>query len=104
MEIRDHLYPVPFVAEPDDTRFFQLFCRPQGDETLSEGTVIMNYELSAEEREILQRFEQGELRSATSAPHEMEMAHEAARNAINEVDKQHIALRYDSSPSGVGSA
>ncbi len=63
----------------------------------------MNYKLSAEEREILERFEHGELRSA-AAPHEMEMAHEAARNALNEIDKQHIAFRYDSSPSGAGSA
>ena len=64
----------------------------------------MNHKLSAEEREILERFEHGELRSAAAAPHEMEMAHEAARNALNEIDKQHIAFRYDSSPSGAGSA
>lgn len=63
----------------------------------------MNYELSAEEREILQRFEQGELRSATSAPHEMEVAYQAARNAIEELEKHPRALRCDSSPSGGGS-
>lgn len=79
MESGNHLCLVPFVAEPDDTRFLQLSCQPQGEETLTEGTVIMNNKLSAEEREILQRFEQGELRSATSAPHEMEVAHQAVR-------------------------
>ena len=63
----------------------------------------MNYELSAEEREILERFEPGELRSATSAPHEIEVAHQAARNAIEEVEKHPKALRCDSSPSGSGS-
>lgn len=43
----------------------------------------MNDKLSAEERDILGRFERDELRTALGAEREIEIAREAARNTFN---------------------
>ena len=47
----------------------------------------MNYELTDEEREILERFERGELRRSSDADRELEIALQAARNTLNDLDK-----------------
>ena len=44
----------------------------------------MTYELDAEEREILERFEQDGLCSAPEAGHELELSRQAARNTLAE--------------------
>ena len=46
----------------------------------------MDYELTEEERDILERFERGELRRSPDAEREMEIALLAARNTLNERD------------------
>ena len=46
-------------------------------------TDIMNEEMSAEERDILDRFQRGELRSVSNAEQEIEAARQAARNTFN---------------------
>ena len=46
-------------------------------------TDIMNEEMSAEERDILDRFDRGELRSATNVEQEIKAARKAARNTFN---------------------
>ncbi len=51
----------------------------------------MNYEMTEEERYILERFERGELRRSPDADREMEIALQAARNTLNEQD---MALRH----------
>ena len=43
----------------------------------------MNDQLNTEEREILDKFERGELRPAPEADREMEIAPQAARNTFN---------------------
>ena len=48
-----------------------------------EETPKMNYKLDTEERDILDRFERDELRTAPGAEREMENARKAARNTLN---------------------
>ena len=43
----------------------------------------MNDRLNTEERDILDRFEQGELRSVADVEREIKVAHQAARNTFN---------------------
>ena len=47
----------------------------------------MNDELSAEERDILDQFERGELRTAPNAEREIELARQAARNTCNKTNR-----------------
>ena len=47
----------------------------------SEYTSMANDKLGEEERDILDRFERGDLRSAPEAEREMEIARQAARNS-----------------------
>ena len=51
------------------------------------GGRIVNYELTDEEREILERFERGELHRSSDADRELEIALQAARNTLNDLDK-----------------
>ena len=46
----------------------------EGNAGLSEEEVIVSDQLNTEEREILEKFERGELKSAPGADREMEMA------------------------------
>ena len=52
----------------------------------------MNEQLNAEERDILQRFERGELRSAPGAAREVELAREAARNTFNKTKRVNLRM------------
>ena len=47
----------------------------------------MKEKLSAEERDILERFERGDLRRAAGAEREMEIARQAARNTSNKTKR-----------------
>lgn len=52
----------------------------------------MNDRLSAEERDILDRFERGDLRSAHSAEREVEVARQAARNTFNKTKRVNLRV------------
>lgn len=52
----------------------------------------MNDEISAEEREILDRFERGDLRSAPGAECEVEAARPAARNTFNKTKRVNLRV------------
>ena len=52
----------------------------------------MNDELSAEERDILDRFQRGELRSASGAEHEIEAARQAARHTFNKTKRVNLRV------------
>jgi len=52
----------------------------------------VNHEMSAEEREILDRFERGELRSAPGAEREVEIARQAARNTFNKTKRVNLRV------------
>ena len=52
--------------------------RPQDDARLSEEAIIVKDKMSAEEREILDGFERGELRSTSGAERELQVARQAA--------------------------
>ena len=52
----------------------------------------MNDEISAEERDLLARFERGELRSAPDAEREVETARQAARNTFNKTKRVNLRV------------
>ena len=52
----------------------------------------MNDKMSAEERDILDRFERGELRSTPDAEHEIEMARQSARNTFNKTRRVNLRV------------
>ena len=52
----------------------------------------MNDELSAEERDILNRFERDELRSAPDAEREAELARQAGRNTLNKIRRVNLRV------------
>ena len=53
---------------------------------------MMKDKLSAEERDILDRFERGELRSAPGGEHEIEAARQAARNTFNKTKRVNLRV------------
>ena len=52
----------------------------------------MNDSLNAEERDILERFERGELPSAPSAEQEIAAAHQAARSTFNKTKRVNLRV------------
>ena len=52
----------------------------------------MKDELSAEEREVLDRFERNELRSVSDAEREAELARQAARNTFNKTRRVNLRV------------
>ncbi len=52
----------------------------------------MNDELNAEERDVLDRFEQDELRTAPDAEREIEAARQAARNTFNKTKRVNLRV------------
>ena len=52
----------------------------------------MKDEMSKEEREILDRFERGELRPASGAEGELEVARQAARNTFNKTRRVNLRV------------
>ncbi len=63
------------------------------------GGSSVGYEMSPEEKEILEAFENGELTPAHDAQHQLEMARQAARNTLKMIEG-----RGSSSVGGAGSA
>ena len=65
----------------------------------------MGYEMSSEEKAILEAFENGELTPAHDAQHQLEMARQAARNTLKMIEGRQVVVgRGSSSVSGAGSA
>ena len=56
------------------------------------GTIDVNDRLSAEERDIPDRFERGELRSAPGAEREVEAARQAARHTFNKTKRVNLRV------------
>ena len=52
----------------------------------------MNDKLSVEERDILDRFERGDLRSAPGVEREVEVARQAARNTFNKTKRVNLRV------------
>ncbi len=52
----------------------------------------MNDKMSGEERNILERFERGELRPAPDSGREIEMAHQAARHTFNKTKRVNLRV------------
>ena len=52
----------------------------------------MNDKLSVEERDILDRFERGDLASAPGAEREVEVARQAARNTFNKTKRVNLRV------------
>ena len=65
--------------------------QPEGHERLQEEDIVSK-ELSAEERDVLERFERDELRSAADAEHEAELARQAARNTFNKTKRVNLRV------------
>ena len=52
----------------------------------------MNHKMSTEERDILDRFQRDELRSAPGAEQEIEAARQAARNTFNKTKRVNLRV------------
>ncbi len=52
----------------------------------------MNDQLNSEEREILEKFERGELRPASNVEHERDQARQAARNTFNKTRRVNLRV------------
>lgn len=52
----------------------------------------MNSKMSTEEREILEKFERGELRTASGVESEIKMARQAARNTFNKTRRVNLRV------------
>ena len=64
----------------------------------------MSYELSPEEKEILEAFEKGELTPVSDVQQQLEMARQAARNTLKINEGQLTVFGHrSSSMSGTGS-
>ena len=55
----------------------------------------MSAEMSAEERDILDRFEKGELRSATDIEQEIKAARQAAHNTFHKTGEREVTMAQD---------
>lgn len=62
------------------------------DNEMSSVETTMNDEMSAEERDILARFERGELHSIPDAEQEIETARQAARNTFNKTKRVNLRV------------
>jgi len=52
----------------------------------------VNDQLNSEEREILEKFERGELRPASNVEHELKQARQAARNTFNKTRRVNLRV------------
>ena len=52
----------------------------------------MNDQLNSEERDILEKFERGELRPASNVEHEFKQARQAARNTFNKTRRVNLRV------------
>ena len=93
VEIDEYLHLVPYVTQPDGHAFSEDdHTQPEGDERLSEEEAIVNDKMSAEERDILDRFQRDELRSAPGAEQEIEAARQAARNTFKKTKRVNLRV------------
>ena len=53
---------------------------------------MMSSKMSTEEREILEKFERGELRPASNVEHELVQARQAARNTFNKTRRVNLRV------------
>jgi len=53
---------------------------------------MMSSKMSTEEREILEKFERGELRPTSNVEHELVQAHQAARNTFNKTRRVNLRV------------
>ena len=74
-------------AVPEDDHL-----QSEGDAGLSEEEVIVSDQLNTEEREILVKFKRDELKSASGADREMEIAPWAARNTFNKTRRVNLRV------------
>ena len=63
-----------------------------GRDSAAEEAIIVSGELNTEEREILERFERGELRRGDGTEDEMETAREAARETFNKTRRVNLRV------------
>lgn len=66
--------------------------QPEGNERLQEEADTVNDEMYAEERDLLDRFERDELRTAPDAEREAELARQAARNTFNKTRRVNLRV------------
>ena len=84
VDIERYLYLVPFVTAADGTRFlYDDHPERRGHTRVSREAIIVNDQLNPEDREILERFERGELPAAAGALSEIEAARDAAHKYLS---------------------
>ena len=92
VEVEGYVHLVPFVLEADGTRFLKTVIPSRKATRDPPETAIVKDGLNAEERDILGRFERGELRSATGADREIEAARRAARSTFNKTRRVNLRV------------
>lgn len=84
---------MPFVTATDSTRFLKtIIPSRKAMRRRSEKAITMNQPMNAEEREILEKFERGDLLSAAGAEDEMKTARQAARNTFNKTRRVNLRV------------
>ena len=93
VEIDGYVYLVPYVLGEDGERFLKtIYPESKSNEGLPGRRILMSERLDAEEREILDAFEQGSLRSRAGAEAEIEQAQRAARNTFNKTRRVNLRV------------
>ena len=92
VEVDHYMHLAPFVIRPDGARLLETIIPSRKATRDYRRKVDVNDRLSAEEREILDGFERGELRSAPGAELEIEAARQAARNTFNKTKRVNLRV------------
>lgn len=93
VEIERYVYLVPFVTAADGSRFLKtIIPSRKATRDFQREAIAMNDQMNPEEREILEKFERGELRRAAGAESEIETARIAARNTFRKTRRVNLRV------------
>ena len=93
VDIEQYIYLVPFVTRLDGSRFLKtIIPSRKATRDYREEEIIVKVQLNAEEREILEKFERGELRPATGVDREMAIARRAARDTFKKTRRVNLRV------------
>ena len=90
LEIDGYIYLVPFVIGEEISE--DDYPESKSNERIHRRRIVMNEQMDAEEREILEAFEQGNLHSQPGAAGEIEEARQAARNTFNKTRRVNLRV------------
>ena len=94
VDVEQYLYLVPFVTSADGTRFLKMIIpsRKATRHYRKRRIIVSDQRLNPEEREILEKFERDELKPASGADREMQIASRAARNTFKKTRRVNLRV------------